>query len=367
MIATDFANLGEAQHLSGVLDEAERLYREALTLFEALGDPRGQGFVLGQIGLLALDRGNATEARELLCESLRLLWYAGLRGSAADMLQALAEATWRLGELDVAATLLQTADGLREETGLVRQPVYEVRYQRVLAAVGDHITYGVPRYRSDGGHGNPQADIAVRAPRRSRPTAPARTLTQGFAADSGSQPRDSAKSAALATAVAAGDAFVAERGVFVLRDGAAAGSTWVVALFWQQMALPVSGSWQTIRLCSAGCGRARSLCTHPQSTSRDSTRCPTRCPPRTVRACPWYREWSERRPDASGWPRGAPRRAEHAGGAPGSGGPEEAGHSVKSLVVHRVDPPQRMRQGMSISRHGELCLFPRDGKRQSSP
>ena len=34
---------------------------------------------------------------------------------------------------------------------------------------------------------------------------------------------------ALAAAIAAGDAFVAERGVFVLRDGAAAGSTWVVA------------------------------------------------------------------------------------------------------------------------------------------
>jgi predicted ATPase/class 3 adenylate cyclase len=140
MIATDFANLGEAHHLNGTLDEAERLYGDALTLFEALGDPRGRGFVLGQIGLLALDRGNLKEARELLRESLGLLWGAGLRGSAADALQALAEVTWRMGELEVAATLLQTADGLREETGLVRQPVYEARYQRVLAAVGDHIT-----------------------------------------------------------------------------------------------------------------------------------------------------------------------------------------------------------------------------------
>jgi predicted ATPase/class 3 adenylate cyclase len=138
MIATDFANLGEAHHLSGSLDEAGRLYQEALTLFEALGDPRGQGFVMGQVGLLALDRGNLTEAQELLRESLRLLWRAGLRGSAADALQALAEVSWRLGELDVAATLLQTANRLREETGLVRQPVYEERYQRVLAAVSDH-------------------------------------------------------------------------------------------------------------------------------------------------------------------------------------------------------------------------------------
>jgi predicted ATPase/class 3 adenylate cyclase len=138
MIATDFANLGEAHHLRGALDEAERLYGEALTLFKTVGDPRGQGFVLGQVGRLALDRGNLQEAREPLRESLRLLWGAGLRGSAADALEALAEANWRLEELDVAATQLQTADRLRDETGLVRQPVYEARYQRILAAVRDH-------------------------------------------------------------------------------------------------------------------------------------------------------------------------------------------------------------------------------------
>jgi tetratricopeptide (TPR) repeat protein len=138
MIATDFANLGEVHHLSGALDEAERLYREALTRFETLGDPRGQGFVLGLVGRLALDRGNPEGAQEPLRESLRLLWSSGLRGSAADTLEALAETNCELGEVSAAAQLLQTADRLREETGLVRQPVYEARYQRVLAAVSDH-------------------------------------------------------------------------------------------------------------------------------------------------------------------------------------------------------------------------------------
>ena len=98
MIATDVANLGEAHHFSGSLDEAERLYREALTCFETLGDPRGQGFVLGQLGLLALDRGNPQEGCELLRASLKLRWRAGLRGPAADTLEALAEASWRLGD-----------------------------------------------------------------------------------------------------------------------------------------------------------------------------------------------------------------------------------------------------------------------------
>jgi predicted ATPase/class 3 adenylate cyclase len=163
MIATDFANLGEAHHLSGSLDEAERLYREALALFEALGDPRGQGFVLGQVGLLALDRGDSKKARELLRESLRLLWCAGLRGSAAAALEALAEATWRLGEVDAAATLLQSADLLRDETGLVRQPVYEARYQRVLAAVGDNRLAASPDIDQTVATAIRQADIAVRA------------------------------------------------------------------------------------------------------------------------------------------------------------------------------------------------------------
>jgi predicted ATPase len=136
MIASDTHNLGEAHHLSGSLDEAERHYREALVLFEALGDIRGRGFALCHLGLVALDRGQPAEARDLLLQALRLRWGAGLRASTADTLEALAEAAWQLGDLDLAATMLWASGGLREETGLARQPVYEARYQRVAQAVG---------------------------------------------------------------------------------------------------------------------------------------------------------------------------------------------------------------------------------------
>ena len=74
-----------------------------------------------------------------MLESLKLRWGAGLRGLASDTLEALAEATWRLGDLDVAATLLRASSQLREETGVARQPVYEARYQRVVQAVGPSI------------------------------------------------------------------------------------------------------------------------------------------------------------------------------------------------------------------------------------
>ena len=124
MIAADLHNLGEAHHLSGSLDEAEGLYREALALFDALGDVGGRGFALCHLGLLALDRGDPW-APESYCSRACARWSAGLRGLASDTLEALAEATWRLGDLDFAATLLQTANLLRDETGVARQPVYE--------------------------------------------------------------------------------------------------------------------------------------------------------------------------------------------------------------------------------------------------
>jgi predicted ATPase/class 3 adenylate cyclase len=136
MIAADLHNLGEARHLTGSLDEAEGLYREALGLFDALGDASGRGFALCHLGLLALDRGNPLEAQDLLLESLKLRWSAGLRGLACDALEALAEATWRLGDLDRAAMILQASSQLRKETGFARQPVYEARYQQVMQAVG---------------------------------------------------------------------------------------------------------------------------------------------------------------------------------------------------------------------------------------
>ena len=135
MIAADSHNFGEAHHLSGSLDEAEALYREALLLFESLGDLRGRGFALCHLGLLALDRGDPARARELLLDSLRLRWKAGLRGSAADSLEALAEALWKLGEATLAAAALHAGGQLRKETGLARQPVYEQRYQQVARAL----------------------------------------------------------------------------------------------------------------------------------------------------------------------------------------------------------------------------------------
>jgi tetratricopeptide (TPR) repeat protein len=135
MTAIDIGNLAESLHLSGAVEEAEPMYHEALAMFENLGDPSGRGSALSQLGLLALDIGNPEEAQTLLIESLRLRWNAGERGATADTLEALAEATWRRGDLESAAHLIQIATLLREETGIARQPVYTKRYQPLFDAI----------------------------------------------------------------------------------------------------------------------------------------------------------------------------------------------------------------------------------------
>ena len=136
MTAIVLANLGEAHHLGGDLDAAEPLYREALALSEQLGYAVGRAFVLNQLGLLALDRDSPAQARGLLLESLALRWNIGERGAAADTLEALADALVLLDEAKSAAEVLRLAAAVRTETGAVRSPAYDGRYQRVTDALG---------------------------------------------------------------------------------------------------------------------------------------------------------------------------------------------------------------------------------------
>ena len=106
MIAADLHNLGEAHHLSGSLDEAENLYQDALTRFEVLGDPRGRGFVLNELGLLALDRGDVADSttfagREPAAQVER--WLAGCNSRHARGAGGSHLADWRSGSCRNAA------------------------------------------------------------------------------------------------------------------------------------------------------------------------------------------------------------------------------------------------------------------------
>jgi tetratricopeptide (TPR) repeat protein len=136
MIAADLANLGEARHLAGSLDEAESLYRDALHHYEAHSDPMGKGFVLSQLGRLALDQNQLEVGLNLLLQGLELRWNAGDRGGTADTLDAMASAAVQAGKLKWAAQITETVDRLRRETGIGRAEVYERRFDEVKAVVG---------------------------------------------------------------------------------------------------------------------------------------------------------------------------------------------------------------------------------------
>lgn len=140
MTAADLGNLGEARYLAGALEDAEALYREALGIYDSLGDPMGRGFVVSQLGRLALDRNQTDEAVKLLLDGLRHRWEAGDSIGAADTLDALAEAVVQTGDLDWARMAVAAGEALRAETGIARLPVYAKRFAAVRDAIDEPVS-----------------------------------------------------------------------------------------------------------------------------------------------------------------------------------------------------------------------------------
>jgi tetratricopeptide (TPR) repeat protein len=139
MTAADLGNLGETRYLAGAFADAEALYREALNIYDSLGDPMGRGFVVSQLGRLALDRKQTEAAVTLLLDGLRLRWDAGDRGGAADTLDALAEAVVQTGDLNWARKAVAVGEVLRIETGIARLPVYAERFAAVKDAIDEPV------------------------------------------------------------------------------------------------------------------------------------------------------------------------------------------------------------------------------------
>ena len=65
-------NLGRAAELSGRTFSAEGYYREALRLFNEIGDRAGEARSLSNLGIIARDRGDLGEAERLYRESVRI-------------------------------------------------------------------------------------------------------------------------------------------------------------------------------------------------------------------------------------------------------------------------------------------------------
>jgi predicted ATPase/DNA-binding SARP family transcriptional activator len=65
-----FWQLGVIAQLAGDLDEADSHFNQAAALFRELGEPQGLRIVAHELGILAIERGDYTDARALLDEAL---------------------------------------------------------------------------------------------------------------------------------------------------------------------------------------------------------------------------------------------------------------------------------------------------------
>jgi tetratricopeptide (TPR) repeat protein len=96
-VASILNDLADVFHMSGQLDEAEIHLREALEIAKALPDPSGSATYTGNLGELALDREQWSEAERLSREALNMAEDVGRKELVASNSWRLAKALARQG------------------------------------------------------------------------------------------------------------------------------------------------------------------------------------------------------------------------------------------------------------------------------
>ncbi|WP_437338494.1 tetratricopeptide repeat protein [Sorangium sp. So ce394] len=103
--------------VKGEVDDALKLYREALAVFEALGARHSRAVTLGDIARLLEDKGEVDEALKLHREALAVFEALGARHSRAGMLVDIARLLAKKGEVDEALKLHREALAVFEALG----------------------------------------------------------------------------------------------------------------------------------------------------------------------------------------------------------------------------------------------------------
>jgi tetratricopeptide (TPR) repeat protein len=171
--------LGVVMQRQGDLPRAWTLHAESLALRRQLGDSRGIALSLNHLGLVARYRGDYREAVQLIEEALQLRRAIGTRSGVAASLSALAAVARHEGdtqlalslyrdalamqhqmgnnegivdcllglaaiaavgcEAERAARLLGASEKLRETMNVIVAPIDRPDYERIVAAVQDHL------------------------------------------------------------------------------------------------------------------------------------------------------------------------------------------------------------------------------------
>ena len=115
--AVSLGNLGLIAMTRGNLDQAECLHRESLKINRKLGRLEGQASELGNLGLIAMTRGDLDEAERLLRESLEIHRKLGRLEGQANQLGNLGLIAKTHGDLDEAERLHREALDINRKLG----------------------------------------------------------------------------------------------------------------------------------------------------------------------------------------------------------------------------------------------------------
>jgi len=126
----------------GANAEAEELYDEARALFLQIGRAAGAAIATGQMGVLALERGEVTLAESRLRRAIGVLGGlegAGFLGQTAILQAALARVLVRTGRAQLAEARLDEALAARPHiTNSSMRIALELAYVRALVELGRH-------------------------------------------------------------------------------------------------------------------------------------------------------------------------------------------------------------------------------------
>ena len=132
-------NLGLVAFNAGDLQRAGSFLDEAPTIARSSRDRRSEAFVLSNLGLLELERGNTNEARRTVASSLRLAQQLRFLAIAASDLMLLAAVAVTQHEPELAAQLLGGADRVNEEIGAANDALEDEVRTRTVAMIQQEI------------------------------------------------------------------------------------------------------------------------------------------------------------------------------------------------------------------------------------
>lgn len=119
----------------GDLFSPEAAFEGGLTRALDAGNVYVEAHARVSLGLLALDRGQATDANEHLTRAAAIAFKTGDIELSAIALEACAELCAANGERERAVVAAVTADGVRSQYALVRAPTERARYERLRESV----------------------------------------------------------------------------------------------------------------------------------------------------------------------------------------------------------------------------------------